>query len=99
MLGETRSGKAQQQSARFYPSLDGLFLGWRIRAGIGIDQHRDVALQQIERAAAAHLGERSKRAVEVIILAQQRLSGEVRRRRDPDRPAPPALVDEQDRAR
>ncbi len=95
LLGEARPGKAQQQAARLDPFADALLLGRRIGTGVGIDQHRDLALQQIGGAAAAHLGERPERAFEVVVFAEQRLTGGVRRRGDADRAAPPALVDQQ----
>src|SRR5207245_435708 len=72
-----------------------LLLGRGIRPGVGIDQHRGLALQQIDGAAAAYFGERPERALDIVILAQQRLTGGVRRRRDADRATPPALIDQQ----
>jgi len=44
LLGKARPGKAQQQASGLDPFLDAFLFGWRVRTGIGIDQHRDFPL-------------------------------------------------------
>ena len=95
LLGESRAGETQQQPAALNPFLDRCLFRWRIRTGIGVDENGDFAPQQIAGAAAPHFGKGPQRAFEIIVLAEQRLPGGVRRRCNTDRPPPPALVDKQ----
>ena len=76
---------AGRQSAaadrRLDPFFDRRGLGRRSGPKSATDQHRELAFQQIRRAAAPDLGERLERAFEIIGLAQQWLSGGIRRPR------------------
>src|SRR5665213_2220493 len=95
LFGEMRPGEAQQHPAGLDPFAHGFLFRRRIRAGIRIDQHGELALQQFVGRTAADFGERIERALEVIGLAEQRLGAGAAAGGDADRTAAPALVDEQ----
>ncbi len=94
VLGQMGAGKSQQHAAFLDPVADRGLLARRIRAGIGIDQHGQLALQQVGREAAAEFGERGERTLDIVVLAEQRLAARARGDGDADRTAAPEFVDQ-----
>ena len=98
-LGQVGSGEAQHGAAGLEPSGHRLALGGVGQVVVGQHQHRNFALDQLGDTAAADLAERVQRPVEVMQFVQQRLHAVERAGGDQThRTAPPAVVDEHDRA-
>jgi hypothetical protein len=90
---QLRPGEAQQQPPLIDPVRDRQPVGWRQRRRVGQDQHGRQALQQDIQVTRPDFGEGLQRAADIERAAQQ-LVGllALGRRHDRDRPAPPALV-------
>ena len=98
LLGEVRTGKAQQQPAGLDPFDDGSFLARRIRSDIRKNQDGELASEKISGVATADLGEWTESALELVVFAEERLGAAIRRYGDADRAASPPLIDQQHRA-
>ena len=98
--GEFRSGEAQRHAAVRHPFFQGPSVGFQNLADVGEHDYGNLPLEQFRDAPAARLGERAKRALQVVDRGKQRLLGFRRvAGHDAHRPAAPSFVHQEHFAR
>ena len=94
-VGDARAGEADQHAAGLQPVHQGGPVVADHLGDVGENQHGERPRQQLAQFALAHFAEGIERAFQIVQFGQQRLVGLGRaRRHQPDRPAPPAFVDQ-----